>query len=99
MASPDIPTRARALVAELGYRRAADLLVELVSAIDNDIAGLVVGDGWDTDMAEGSLAYQDVFDAADAYRAYLHDDVHVRYVPGLVPEPLSFAQLGLRRIA
>lgn len=89
---------AQRLLAEHGYRRATDILCALVEAIDNDLCGLVVGDGQDVDLAEGSNEYAAAFDAVDTYRAYVQDDVHVRYDMGMIPEPLSAAQLGVGRV-
>ena len=88
----DAQGTARALVSEIGYRKAADLLVALVEEIDNDLVGLRAGE----DMAEGSSFYASALDAADAYRSYLHDDV---FVPTGNREDWegvrSFASLGL----
>jgi hypothetical protein len=88
----DAKALASALVSDLGYRKAADLLVALVEQIDNDLVGLRAGE----DMAEGSSFYSSALDAADAYRSYLHDDVFVPTGNREDWEPrLSFAQLGL----
>lgn len=70
---------ARAIVTKLGHRRAAELLLALVEAIDASLSGLVAGE----DMAEGSIYFDRAFDACDDYRAYVCDDVHVRADRGL----------------
>lgn len=84
---------AKSIVAEHGYKRAADVLFALIEEIDNDLVHLVAGD--ENETAEGSIEYGNALYAVEDYLAYVQEDVHPRYDAGLIPEPLSAQQLGV----
>lgn len=85
---------ARTLVRQLPLATVAKLIVSLVNEVEGELQ-----EGWFTmsgGPAEGSLEMTDLSSAAEAFADYARTLHHVGDEP-IVDEPLSYAQLGLRR--